>query len=89
MKPIKTHTFNGRKHHIMMAELDGFCEQYKISNDDRTLAILCDPATQNGLITIIHESLHACNWAKKEDVVDQVSKDIGRFLWRLGWRKVE
>jgi hypothetical protein len=42
--------------------------------------------TKNGLVTAIHEALHAENWSKDEDTVDRVSKEIGTFLWRLGYR---
>lgn len=84
--PVKTHTFNGRKYHVRIGETDGMCNTFK---PERELHVLCDPSTHKGLITTIHESLHACNWAKKEAVVDQVSADVGRLLWRLGWRKVK
>ena len=84
MKPVKTHTFNGRKYTIDIGKFEGSCDQYDCK--EHYLSILADLDTQKGLITAIHESLHACNWAKKEDIVDSVSTDIGRFLWRLGFR---
>lgn len=34
----------------------------------------------------IHEALHACDWDKSEEKVEQTGKDIARFLWRLGYR---
>lgn len=89
MSPVRTHTFNNRKYNIDIRQMDGYCDQYKASTEDRFLAVLCDPNTQNGLITIVHEALHAVNWAKSEAVVKAVSYDIGRFLWRLGFRMKE
>jgi hypothetical protein len=84
MKPVLTHTFNGRKYKITIRPpLDGMCSQY---NNERELIIMESLRTKNGLITAIHESLHAENWIAKEDTVDRVSREIGTFLWRIGYR---
>lgn len=85
---VRTHTFNGRKYKIEIGEerLDGFCDQYK---DEKILSIWVDLDTKNGLITAIHEAMHAVNWAKNEKTVDSCSVDIGNFLWRLGFRRVK
>ena len=85
---IKTHVFNGRRYYIDVDKIDGWCDQYKLNNK-RMIHILSNPTTKNGLITIIHEALHAENWAETEEVVDRVSAEIGSFLWRLGFRKVK
>lgn len=37
--------------------------------------------------TYIHESLHCGDWYKDEAWVDQLSRDMADFLWRLGYRK--
>lgn len=63
---------------------------------------LCDPPTsQEKAITIrrrlpladelrvlIHEMLHAGDWDKSEEAVDELSSDIARVLLRDGWTKV-
>ncbi len=85
-RPVKTHTFNGEKYLITVDSLDGMCSTFK---KERELVILADLNKQAGLITTIHESLHAENWSKKEADVERVSQEIGSFLWRLGFRKVE
>lgn len=85
MKHVRTHTFNGRKYKIEIGPLDGCCDQYKCN--ERYIQIFADLKTKDGLITAIHESLHAENWAASEEVVERVSSEIGSFLWRLGWRK--
>lgn len=86
VKMVKTATFNGRKYRITMdGRLDGWCDQYKL--DDRHIVIAATQHTQNELITIIHESLHASNWCKSEEAVDRTSTEIGRLLWRLGYRR--
>jgi len=42
---------------------------------------------KEGLWVLIHECLHAENWAKSEEEVDQVAGDIAKLLWRLGFRR--
>lgn len=87
MRPVKTHIFNGRKYKIKIRQLDGECDTYSLN--ERYLCVYADMNTRNGLISTIHESLHAENWAETEGVVDRVSREIGSFLWRLGYRKVK
>ena len=41
------------------------------------------------LITLLHECLHASNWDKSEKVIDRTAVDIGKLLWRLGYRRVK
>ncbi len=81
---VKTATFNGRQYKIFLRKpVDGMCSTY---TDERAIDIFTPLDTQNGLITLIHEGLHASNWTKSETDVDRTSKDIGRLLWRLGFR---
>jgi len=81
---IKTHVFNGRKYKITVSDsIDGLCDTYK---KERELCIYVPLNSKNGLITAIHEALHAESWNTKEKMVDRVSKEIGTFLWRLGYR---
>ena len=35
----------------------------------------------------IHEIQHAASWQHDEAYVTQLSHDMARILWRLGWRK--
>jgi len=50
------------------------------------MMIFTELNTRNGLITLIHEALHAENWTANEKDVERVSREIGGFLWRLGFR---
>lgn len=85
MKLPKTHTFDGIKYHIIIDELDGNCD-----TDTKFWIILeRDLSKRVGLETAIHEALHACDWRAQEDKVTVTAKDIARFLWRLGYRKVK
>ena len=84
MRKVRTHTFNGRKYNIIIhPPIDGMCTQYK---PERELWIMESLRTKNGLVTALHEALHAERWTADEATVDRVSKEIGDFLWRLGYR---
>ena len=84
MKPVRTATFNERAYKIFVREpIDGCCATYSL---ERAIELYAPLNTKNGLITAIHEMLHASNWSKSEKDVDRVSTEIGRTLWRLGYR---
>jgi len=84
---IRTATLHGRKYKIFFEDgkLDGLCDRFE--NTSRQIFIMAEPHTQNELITTIHELLHAENWAATEDVIERVSTEIGRVLWRRGYRR--
>jgi hypothetical protein len=85
---VRTATFNGRKYKFEMdGRLDGWCDQFKLCESQRHITIMVKERTQNELVTIIHESLHASDWRASEDSVDRTSTEIGRLLWRLGYRR--
>jgi hypothetical protein len=85
MPPVKTHTFNGRVYKIVIdGPMDGQCTQYK---PEYEIWIMAPLEERKGLITAIHEALHACDWRANEARVDQISTEIGSFLWRLGYRR--
>ena len=85
---VKTATFNGRKYKVYLASNeDGWCDQYSMTERDRCLVVLAKPKTMNEIVTIVHEALHASNWCKSEEAVDRTSTEIGRLLWRLGYRR--
>jgi len=81
----KTATFNKVRYEIdVCGPIDGFCNSPRGS--DPVVRICTDLKTRKGLETAIHESLHACFWAKSEEKVTQTAKDVARFLWWLGFR---
>ena len=82
---IRTATFNDVKYDVKLIEpVDGICDSPTGARP--TLTVYADLNSQEGLETVIHESLHACFWAKTEEKVSQTAKDVARFLWRLGFR---
>ena len=82
---VRTHSFCGIKYKIdFVGGIDGITDTRE---SFPSIVIACKSGTQNELITIIHEAMHAGNWDKHEETIDRSSKEIGRLLWRLGYRK--
>ncbi len=84
MKKVKTHFFNGLRYNICFGKLDGVSD---VNATPRDMVICTEPNTQNELITIIHEGMHCGNWDKHEETIERSAEDIGRLLWRLGYRR--
>jgi len=83
---VKTHTFNGIKYDIDVSKpIDGYCDSPR--GGKPSIRIVSNLNTKKGLITILHEALHAEGWAVSESVVDRVSTEIGNLLWRFGYRR--
>ncbi len=87
MHGVKTHTFRFGKYTIDEAPgLYGCCD---VPGMDHDLGMtLLSGSTCKALIIAIHEAMHA------EGVPDRYVHDltpdrIGRFLWRLGYRKLK
>lgn len=85
MKQPRTATFNGRKYHIIIDDLDGNCD----TDSKFWLIVERDLNKKVGLETAIHESLHACSWKTNEEKVTKTARDIARFLWNLGYRRLK
>ena len=87
---VRTHIFRGTKYEIEIENeyLDGRCEGKQTTKNPK-LCIYTGLKSRKALETCIHESLHACCFARGEEIVNQTAKDIARFLWRLGYRYVE
>lgn len=84
---VKTHIFKGKRYNIIeTSAIDGVTDT---NPTPRELVNCAKKNTQNELITWIHEGMHAGNWDKREETIDRSSKDIGRLLWRLGYRRVK
>jgi len=88
---VRSHSFNGVNYKIDFEPCDGWCD------DPKTKGISWEypmirlpnglPDTKAALISLLHECLHAENYAQKEKTIERVSREIGRFLWRLGYRR--
>jgi len=63
----------------------GICDHPDQKN--KTIRIQKGMTEEDELGTIIHECLHASDWSKDEEWVDQVSKDICKILLKIGYAK--
>jgi len=82
---VKTHTFNKVKYEIhFLHDCDGAADTRHSSQPN--LEVFCKPYTRNELISLIHEALHA-EGNNQEERVEMLSREIGSFLWRLGYRR--
>lgn len=96
MRKVRTHKFNGVRYYISVDEpYVGWCDKPRKPDQKEYPAIRlpnglpCEDEknAKTGLITVIHECLHAENWEPSEKVVDRCSVEIGNLLWRLGYRR--
>ena len=65
----------------------GYCESPNKKNKE--IVIQENLSSKEELDITLHELLHAADWWKDEEWVEQVGTDIANVLWRLGWRKIE
>ena len=97
MQKVHTHRFNGRKYTISVDEpYDGICAPPKRPKKHKPYIDIPDGLPHGnqrrarlGLITLLHECMHAECWKMSEKQVDQIARDIGRLLWRLGYRRMK
>jgi len=85
---VKTATFNGVVYDIDMSpRINGTCDCP--CGGKPSILILADSKTRSELEALIHESLHAEDWSKSEEKVTRIGREVARFLWRLGYRRIE
>ncbi len=85
MKPVKTHTFMGKKYDVYVGPLRGLTD---FGESDPSIWIRTSQISERMILnTVIHECLHACKYDKDEKFVNKAATDISRLLWRLGYRR--
>ena len=100
MRKVRTHRFNGIQYEIDVEGFKGQTIPKKLEMPCITIArpeVTMTESLPYGdnrharlmLITLLHECLHASNWDKTEKVIDRTAIDIGKLLWRLGYRRVK
>ena len=83
-KPVKTHTFKTGKRWICAdGPVLGFCE---MPDDPKPGLCIVPDNTLQALQTAIEEAMHAEGITDKH-IHEGQADNIGRFLWRLGWRR--
>jgi len=97
---VRTHRFNNIQYTI---DVEGFKGETRQKCQDLPCIIIARPDVTmkeslpygDGkharlmLITLLHECLHASNWSATEKRVDRTAVDIGKLLWRLGYRRIK
>ena len=99
---VRSHTFRGKRYSIQHVSPSKLNSKRDAKKYDRCLG-LCEPPTKkkkrilldntiDGLEELrvtLHEAQHACHWDMCEEAVDDSTWDMAKFLWRLGYRKVQ
>ena len=94
MNRVRTHKFNKIKFQIDVEEpYIGMCDSPESERPTITLPRGLphgnSKGAKQGLITLIHEVLHAESWNLPEEKVDRIATDMGSLLWRLNYRRVK
>ena len=87
---MKTATFLGKTWRVIFSRRKSEYGKIESPTKKGKRIILPPPHTvtpEEELCTAIHEALHACMWWLDEEYVDDISRCLARFLWRLGYRK--
>lgn len=91
MAKIRTHKFLDQQWNIVFDNRTGdshaYCEAPH--KKEKKIKLRKDLDERELMTYAIHESLHACFWFMSEEFVNRAASDIARFLWRLGFRKVD
>jgi len=84
MQPIRTR-INGKTYTIDPGAFHALCDN---PHDSEPAIMLADGLqnTRSSLTYMVHELLHASDWNASEEKVTKTAEDIGRVLWRLGFR---
>jgi len=89
---MHSHMFRGKRWVIKRKSIKkrtkfaGTCERPTTPN--KTIVLDKDLKEDALLETAIHEALHACLWDLDEETVEDVGRDIARFLRRLNFRLI-
>lgn len=84
-------TLNGKRWLLFYAPLDGDDGQCDAPNK-RNKRITVDPRVKfndrQHMEIVLHEMLHAADWAMDEEYVDAYATEAARVLYKLGFRRV-
>jgi len=96
MKPIKTHTvrilwsdgtITSVRYRITPLDYAGCCDD-PVKIPDREIVLDYSVCDREFLRIATHELMHALDWNKNEAKVHNDSKELARWLWRLGYRRM-
>jgi hypothetical protein len=99
MTTVKTHSFNGVQYMIDVGgPFMGICDSPHVTQKTNqvpairlSMGLPCGDAkgARQGLVILFHEMLHASKWSLTEDEVVRISNEMGRLMWRLGYRRID
>jgi hypothetical protein len=73
---------------VSVSEIRGKCGECDApTTKGKEIRVLKSQADKEELETLIHEGLHACDWHKDEEWVEDAARDIARFVYAQGWRR--
>jgi len=83
---VKTAKFNNIRYDIdLCGPIDGSCDYPRSGRP--SIRITTELYSKAELEALLHETLHASDWSKSEEIVSRIAKEQARLLWRLGYRR--
>ena len=85
---IKSHSFRGIRYLIQVEnKIDGWAEVPGV--EPRSIYVDPELPPRHHLETAIHEAMHAEDHEASEQVIGRRAKSLARWLWRMGYRRIE
>lgn len=72
--------FTGRLHHAWRGE----CEPP--DSPRKEIRVRSTLEGRERLEVVLHEVLHAADWTKDENWIEEFADDLAKILWKLGYR---
>ena len=85
-------TINGERWRLEFSRLsdrNGDCDPPTAPGKTIRIASRLLGRQQRLMADVLHECLHAADWSKDEEWVEQVSEDLARILFKLGYRRTD
>jgi hypothetical protein len=84
------HKFGGKRYVIDVHHpFDGICDPPEGTSQPAIRLPNGLQDTRKCLIILLHEVIHACDWNKSEPETEEMANDIGKLLWKLGYRRIK
>jgi len=91
MRKVSSHTFRGKRYNVRRVKKLKGCygdvDHPKVKGKEIRLVTGLSP--QRTLEIELHEGLHPCFWDMSEEAIEESAKDLCKWLWRLGYRKIQ
>lgn len=85
---MKAHVFRGRRYRVRVVNrLKDHADTDAPDTPGKTIRLHSSLDGQQRLQVLLDEGIHACLFDLDNEVVQEISEDLARFLWRDGWRR--